>query len=66
MSPVQSQRSGSPGRGSYRARQDRAGELVLDFPLDVETSRRLRAYAAAQGITPQRLVGLLAERAGRC
>ncbi|MGK5499935.1 hypothetical protein [Streptomyces sp. URMC 125] len=36
---------------------------MLDFPLDAETSRRLRAYAAAQGVTPQRLVGLLAERA---
>ncbi|MFH0245846.1 hypothetical protein ACGRHY_26305 [Streptomyces sp. HK10] len=36
---------------------------MLDFPLDAETSRRLRTYAAAQGVTPQRLVGLLAERA---
>ncbi|MGY1456974.1 hypothetical protein [Streptomyces sp. SS8] len=46
-----------------QARQDRAGELVLDFPLDAETSRQLRTYAATQGVTPQRLVGLLAERA---
>jgi hypothetical protein len=47
-----------------QARQDGAARMVLTLPVDGETYRQLRACAGAQGVTPQRLIGLLAERVG--
>lgn len=42
--------------------QGRAARLVLTVPMDGEAYRRLRACAAAHGIAPRHLLGLLAER----
>ncbi|GAA2448307.1 hypothetical protein [Streptomyces glaucus] len=45
-----------------RLEQDSAARLVLTVPVDAEAYQRLRACATAHGITPRRLLGLLAER----
>ncbi|MDG9705888.1 hypothetical protein [Streptomyces sp. DH37] len=45
-----------------QARQDGAAKLVLTVPVEEEAYQQLRACAAAHGIAPRHLMGLLAER----
>lgn len=49
-------------RRAQALQQDSAARLVLTVPVDAEAYQRLRTCATAHGITPRRLLDLLAER----